>query len=43
MISTQKFTYSFQDKNYINHGRTEAFENDKIEKPGIEKIVAVPL
>ena len=37
------FTYSFQDRGYVNGGRAEAFRTDVEKRPGIDKIVARPV
>jgi len=37
-----RFEYSFQKPEYRNSERDEAFEHDKLHRPGIEGIVALP-
>jgi acetate kinase len=37
-----RFTYSFQNKNYVNKGRAEGLKHDLAKMPELSEIVVVP-
>jgi acetate kinase len=36
------FTYSFQDRDYVNKGRAESLQHDLAKNPGLAGIIAKP-